>query len=523
MKETPETAASSFVERPIWHRLTVGFLFVTTLLRLAQLPTMELAGDEAYYWDWSRHLALGYYDQGPLIAYVIRITTAIFGTNEFGVRVGVCMASLGTLIACGVLARRLFSPLAGFLAVLLLAVTPLMEVGSIIATYDPLLVVFWAWAIVFLERALFSPDIAIQNRSWMLAGVMTGFGFLAKHTMLLLAPCLILFLLASAEHRKWLARPQPYLAFGIVLLMYSGVFYWNYHHHWWTFGHLFFLTTKTFGTPLSRFGDYVGGQALLLSPILFFALLWVCREARKSKVGLFLVCMGLPVFMFFCLMSLKSKVQANWSPFAWLSLTVLLSGVVASRFAEFRGQAWEIFTGKKGLLLSSITLTCLVLTVLLVSPPLRYRLGIRLSILADQSNTTYGWRETARYVQKVRQELEREGKPVFLCANGYQYAALMGFYLPDHPEIHDMFLHFRLTMYAAHVERLKSHLGENALYLNENRVEDPYLREIFERVEWAEPYPIWRRPYYAVPIRTVQLARGYNYRRYTGLEWAEGG
>ena len=50
---------------------------------------------------------------------------ALFGTNEFGVRVGVWAASLGTLLCCWLLARRLFSPLAGFLTVVLLGVTPL--------------------------------------------------------------------------------------------------------------------------------------------------------------------------------------------------------------------------------------------------------------------------------------------------------------------------------------------------------------------------------------------------------------
>lgn len=510
--ETPADV-EEFARRPIWNRLTFWFLLVTTLIRLAQLPTLELAPDEAYYWDWSRHLSLGYYDQGPLIAYVIRLTTALFGTNEFGVRFGVCMASLGTLIACWVLARRLFSPLAGFLAVLLLGVSPLMEVGSLIATYDPLLVVFWAWTIVFLERALFAPEPAAQKRAWLWAGVMTGLGFLSKHTMLLIAPCLIVFLLASPKHRFWLARPQPYLAFGIVLLLYSGVFWWNVHHHWWTFRHLLFLTAKTPGTFGSRFGEYLGGQALLLGPVLFFALLGACRRVRKSSLTLFLICMGLPIFGFFCLLTAKSKVQANWSPFAWLSLTVLLAGIMASGTSLPKLKLHTV----------ALAIPSLILTILLASPPLRFALGIRLSILADQSNTTYGWKETARRVQQEREAMQREGKPVFLCANGYQYPALMGFYLPDHPEVHDMFLHFRLTMYAAHVERLRSHLGENALYINENRVEDPYLQEIFEGVEWAEPFPIWRKPYYDVPIRTVELARCRNYRRYTGLEWAEGG
>ncbi|MCS6777359.1 MAG: hypothetical protein RMJ43_11820, partial [Chloroherpetonaceae bacterium] len=42
-----------------WHRATFLFLSITTFLRLLQLPALELAPDEAYYWDWSRRLALG--------------------------------------------------------------------------------------------------------------------------------------------------------------------------------------------------------------------------------------------------------------------------------------------------------------------------------------------------------------------------------------------------------------------------------------------------------------------------------
>src|SRR5579883_2838522 len=117
---------------PRWHRATLLFLLVTTLLRAWQIPHLELAPDEAYYWDWSRRPALGYYDQGPMIAYVIRLTTALFGTSEFGVRFGVLIATLGALLCLYVVARRLYSPLTGFLTVALLGATPLTEVGSLI-------------------------------------------------------------------------------------------------------------------------------------------------------------------------------------------------------------------------------------------------------------------------------------------------------------------------------------------------------------------------------------------------------
>ena len=522
-------------DNPNWNRRTFWLLLCVTLLRLPLLSAIEFSPDEAYYWDWSRRLALGYYDQGPLIAYLIRATTALFGTTEFGVRIGVLFATLGAVWFSVLLARRVFSPFAGFLTALFLSVTPLVTVGSLIATYDPPLVFCWAWAVLGLHTALFSDFKAnpnAQNRAWLIAGIATGFGFLSKHTMLLLAPSLVVFLWLSKPHRRWLTRPQPYLAFALCLLMYSGVFYWNFEHHGWTFRHLLFLAGKTPGTFLKRFGDFIGSQAVLLGPVLFLGALSVGRWAWKPQTLLdqagedanakrrtpdaqllFLLCMGLPVFLFFCLLTLKSKVQGNWCPCAWLSLTVLFAGRLAENF-ERKGARQTTF---------ATVATGFFLTLVLLSPGLRKSIGIRIPADTDLSNTAYGWREMAAHVQKLRDEAKREGRTVFLAGNGYQFPALMAFYLPDHPETFDLFLHYRLTMYAASVENLKSHLGEDCLWINENPSEDPYLREIFTKVEWQTPIPIWRRPYNDVPIRTLYIAKCYGYRRYVGLDWAEGG
>ena len=520
-----------------WHTLTVWFLVLSTCLRLLQLSALELAPDEAYYWDWSRHLALGYYDQGPFIAYLIRVMTALFGTNEFGVRVGVLLCSLGTLVCAYVLARRLFSPPAGFLTVLLLGLTPLLEVGSLIATYDPPLVFFWALAAVCLERALFAETDREQNLGWVGTGLATGLGFLSKHTMLLIMPCLVLFLLLAPRQRRWLLRPQPYLALLLTLLCYTGVFWWNAHHHWWTFGHLLFLTHKSSDAPLRRLGDYLGSQAILLGPGLFFATLAVSvspfltafKSLRNSEEGdspvpaqtraLFLACLGLPVFAFFVLMAFKAKIQGNWAVCAWVTPTILFAGWAAQAMQRSAQTCRKQIT-----LVVVIGLLSLLPTVLLVSPSLRLALGIRLKPDADTSNTAYGWREAAGRVQQVRQAMAREGHTrVFIAGNGYQYPALLAFYLPDHPETEDMFIHNRLTMYAAYVENLQGKLGEDAIYVNDNQVEDAALRYEFERVEWEPPLVIYRRPYSAEPVRTVFIARCYGYRHYLGLRLHEGG
>src|SRR5439155_817722 len=81
---------------------------------------VPLDPDESYYWEWSRRLALGYYDHPPAIAYLIRAGTAIFGPTTLGVRFVPVLANLGGGLMMLLIARRLAGP-GPYLACLLAA------------------------------------------------------------------------------------------------------------------------------------------------------------------------------------------------------------------------------------------------------------------------------------------------------------------------------------------------------------------------------------------------------------------
>ena len=57
--------AAGFFESMTTSRAIWIFIIVVTALRLAMIGTIELSGDEAYYWMWSEHLAPGYFSKGP--------------------------------------------------------------------------------------------------------------------------------------------------------------------------------------------------------------------------------------------------------------------------------------------------------------------------------------------------------------------------------------------------------------------------------------------------------------------------
>src|SRR5690242_19866156 len=71
--------------RPVWRldwltparcRLLLAIVlllgFLGHLRYLTHDCPVDLSGDEAHYWDWSRQLDLSYYSKGPLVAWIIR-------------------------------------------------------------------------------------------------------------------------------------------------------------------------------------------------------------------------------------------------------------------------------------------------------------------------------------------------------------------------------------------------------------------------------------------------------------------
>ena len=65
--------------------LCVAVVAGLTALRGIFATTIELRVDEAYYWTWSKEAVISFLDHPPLIAWFIRLSTALFGDNNFGV------------------------------------------------------------------------------------------------------------------------------------------------------------------------------------------------------------------------------------------------------------------------------------------------------------------------------------------------------------------------------------------------------------------------------------------------------
>src|SRR5436305_10669137 len=75
------------------------------LLRLLLAARLELAPDEAFYWVLTRHLSSGYLDHPPMIAYLMWLSTRLFGNTELAVRFPATLLSLASVAVLTGLAR----------------------------------------------------------------------------------------------------------------------------------------------------------------------------------------------------------------------------------------------------------------------------------------------------------------------------------------------------------------------------------------------------------------------------------
>ncbi len=215
------------------------FAFVT-LWRIWAAWALPITGDEAYYLDWARTLAWGYFDHPPGVA-LVGIGTLLAPVSALAGRLGTVLAATLTLLlslslyrSCGLRGRYLLS---AFVAAI--ATFPGLASG-VLATPDTVLGLCWALALHQCLAALRG-----KRQRWLSVGVATGLGLLSKYTMVLIGPVFLWAILWADP--KALRTPWPYLGGLVALLVFAPHLAWNAENDWLTmrfqFGHGFATET----------------------------------------------------------------------------------------------------------------------------------------------------------------------------------------------------------------------------------------------------------------------------------------
>lgn len=316
-----------------WGTWAAALIAGATLVRILFASTTEIANGEAYYYLWSRFPSLSYYDHPPLIAWLTWLTTR-FSHGSLAIRAGplLCSVLFGALVYR--LGERLFSPRAGFIAVVIVTALPVVFASGYVVNPEAPLLPLWVLGLLLLER------MRAHDGPWrpLTAGLVVGLAFLAKYSGVLLVAVGLLYFLASPQGRRWLRRPSLYLGGLVALAVALPVIVWN--HRWGWPSLVLHFVERTGPTDLPALAlnalRAVVGQLAPFHPLMFpglLAVLGICirRSARDDRYR-FLALASWPVLLFFLLMMLRVRdPEPHWTMVGYLPLAVGAGGWLDER------------------------------------------------------------------------------------------------------------------------------------------------------------------------------------------------
>jgi len=289
---------------------------------LTSVAGFDLHYDEAQYWEWSQQLDWSYYSKGPLIAWLIALSTGLFGHGEWQVRLFGWIAHGVFLVLVFFFARDVWgNRAAAWWATLIAATTPLFFTLGLVMTTDNYLFVFWTWALWAMYRALFMA----RPGAWVEVGIAVGLGALTKLSMGLLPAFAGLWVLARADLRTHLKNPSLWRGLLLMLLVMSPMLYWNATHGWVMFRHdLGHVDNSTLS--VARGFELLASQVLAFSPLVVLLAVGALYRRPRDPGRMFLWGLSLLWITFFFFKATGGKVQINWPAASFIALVVLLAG-----------------------------------------------------------------------------------------------------------------------------------------------------------------------------------------------------
>ena len=500
-------------------------LFSITLFRLAIAGRFGLGTDEAHYVLFSRHLAWGYFDHPPMVAFLAALTT-LFGQGPFFVRLGPIICSTISLVVLRYLAMGLYrDERVAFWATVTILLMPYQHLLMVALLPDSTMNVFWC-------GSLLSSWYAMRDgkwSAWVLAGLLFGGALLSKYHAVFLPVCLFFYIVASPSRRYWLGRIQPYVATSIGLFIFMPNILWNAQHNWISYafqlsrggsGHF------SVGKILAAFGGQMGVWSPIIFGLLIAALVMLARERPLSESDRFVFWTSLPIFVFFCGIGAFGKILPHWTSVGWWTGSLAVISV-ALRKVSYRGKAgtrwrrWCVAAAITGSVMISFMYVALFWPILgplyVHARDISLKLHQNFATLKplepfrskyDITNALFGWEEIGERVEAIRAKMPCPERTFVFCRHFYSTSRL-AVYL--HPETVATTLRYKFNQYHLWFSA-EEHMGWDALFI----VENGYFQEsqryppLFSTMD---PEPIRIRVF-----RKGQLAHVLNVYRYYGFK-----
>ncbi len=484
------------------------------LWRIIFSGAFNLIPDECSYWTWSRRLDWSYFDNSGMAAYLIRLSTSLFGVSTpFSVRFPfLILSGLTTYLVYRVSFVLFNNRSRALLSALVINLMPLAFLGASAAMHDNALIYFWMAALWASVRFLKS-----ENPRWFyLIGAATGLAIQSKYTGVLLLPGLLMFLLWSRPHRDRLATKEPWIGVLIAILFVLPIVWWNYRHDWASFHHILFIGTGPTSVA-KRIMDGLGyhlAQFLVVSPLFYFAIVfaWISGLTRGPSgprpETILLTCFGFPL-IFFGIMALLGHVEANWAFMGYPSIVILAVQEIGSKqVARQQSGLWRIFTPRYLKWAVAVALGPMLLVIVhawigILPVSIEKRLGKADRVIWE----THGWDGLGKHVAALKHEGD------VIAGDSYQLAALLEFNVTGNPYVRYLAPWKRPTQFDVWEPSFDNLKGRNILFVSPRPLRPPsaFSATVYNNFERVETLPAYQVVYHGDGIREIHLYRGHNF------------
>lgn len=415
-----------------WGTRTMLLVLALTSLRAIGAAAIALSDTEAYYASWSRFLDWSYYDHPPIIAWATWLTTR-GSTAPLAVRAAPIVCTVIHAVLVYRLSARLFSPRAGFLAVLMLTVMPGFLLGNVLVNPESFLAPVWILCLTLLD------DLRAHDEPWrpLALGAAIGLAFLCKYTGVLAVPISLLYLASSPATRRWLARPSLYAGGLVALAVASPVLAWNAAHGWPTL--TLHLTQRAGVSGLHALAQHALALGIsqiflyhpLFIPALIVTVVVMLRRARADARYRLLACGSVPVLAFFAFVMLRLlDSEPHWTMSAIFPL-----GIAASGLADERLDRAPRFFRAYASTAALVSVLAGVLAIVHARTPVLVRLVPDWAYAPDwdPANELIGW---DRVTAAVREEVAHLGPRVVVASHHNVLCGHLALELDDRPHVY---------------------------------------------------------------------------------------
>jgi len=296
------------------------------------LTDANLGPDEAQYWFWSREPAFGYFSKPPMIAWVIGLTTGVFGNEEWAVRLMAPLFHFGAAGFLFVLARRLYDETTAFWAGLGWLTIPGVILSSFVMTTDAPLLFFWSAGLYFFFDVLEKHSTQKETvTSVALLGLSIGLAFLSKYAALYFLAAAGTAIVLDKTVRDALLWKNAGLVFAVFAICALPNIFWNAQNDFQTVVHT--AANANWGASLFKplaLASFLGAQIAVFGVIPFAALIWAIFAHRRNRpvfrsTGLTLLIFAVTPLIIVSIQSFISRAHANWAAAAYPAAIILVT------------------------------------------------------------------------------------------------------------------------------------------------------------------------------------------------------